>query len=420
MKHAGGFNVVAPPYSPVGGTIPALTPHAVSVSLPKWQDNVDYEEGAERIKQSMTSGYPRFYIHHQIDQVSFLCTLFASRTLIVCVLQLAQITAARFGLPNELCILLPTQKTADSCQSFLTDRPSPVPCRLVPFPIRSASASASPDPDTAAKQRTITVHACFFPAADFGVAKQFWQHTGDGISSRVAERCLTLLGVVGDGCSATAGTAPAAPELVTEAAPIISKSGRYATKNKHYGARAAVSAIPPTLASTPTVPSSKLRYATSKPLARNPSQSDESEPSSLANSVELPPRNGNANGAGLARVDQDEDVLERYVEERYGRNLDLSLAPLAKLAMRRRIAGVLRETPGQAVPVERIEREQAEDSDRGVVGLKEDGVWLYPCGMSAIFHSHQLAMGARKSVGGEVGQSVCFGCVLSYSCAGGS
>lgn len=47
-----------------------MTPHAVSVSLPTWQDNVDYEEGSERIKNSMTSGYPRFYIHHQIDKVS--------------------------------------------------------------------------------------------------------------------------------------------------------------------------------------------------------------------------------------------------------------------------------------------------------------------------------------------------------------
>lgn len=67
-----GFGITAPPYSPVGDTVPSLTPHAVSVSLPKWQDNVDYEEGHERIKKSMSSGYPRFYIHHQIAQVRFL------------------------------------------------------------------------------------------------------------------------------------------------------------------------------------------------------------------------------------------------------------------------------------------------------------------------------------------------------------
>jgi len=64
-----GFRVQPPPDSPVGALVPALTPHAVSVSLPTWQDNVDYEEGAQRIKDAMTSGYPRFFIHHRIQRV---------------------------------------------------------------------------------------------------------------------------------------------------------------------------------------------------------------------------------------------------------------------------------------------------------------------------------------------------------------
>lgn len=86
------ITVGAPPYSPLGAGIPSATPHAVrflnpvsvavrtslncwngcnqvSVSLPTWADNVDYEEGAERIVKAMKSGYPRFFIHHQIDQV---------------------------------------------------------------------------------------------------------------------------------------------------------------------------------------------------------------------------------------------------------------------------------------------------------------------------------------------------------------
>jgi len=65
------FKIDPPPYSPLGDTVPALTPHAVSVSLPTWQDVVDYEEGEQRIKDAMTSGYPRFFIHHQIQKVSF-------------------------------------------------------------------------------------------------------------------------------------------------------------------------------------------------------------------------------------------------------------------------------------------------------------------------------------------------------------
>lgn len=64
-----GFSIAAPPRQKVGDTVPHATAHAVSVALPKFQDNVDYEEGAERIKSAMTSGYPRFFIHHQIQQV---------------------------------------------------------------------------------------------------------------------------------------------------------------------------------------------------------------------------------------------------------------------------------------------------------------------------------------------------------------
>lgn len=118
---------------------------------------------------------------------------------------------------------------------------------------------------------------------------------------------------------------------------------------------------------------------------------------------------------GTSLVEQDEDVLARYVEERYGRNLDLSLAPLAKLAMRRRIAGVLREGPGEAIPVQDMTGAKREESTRGVTGLTEDDVWLYPCGMNAIFHAHQVAMEAWKREGKEVGKSVCFGCVRSRS-----
>lgn len=154
------------------------------------------------------------------------------------------------------------------------------------------------------------------------------------------------------------------------------------------------------------------RYSTSK-LGRTHSAgggdaNSGSEPSSLSNSVEgLPPP---ILENGTLAIDQDEDVLARYVEERYGRNLDLSLAPLAKLAMRRRIAGVLAEQPGQAIAVEDIQNApQGGESTRGVQGLTEDDVWLYSCGMNAIFHAHQLVMGTREAEGKPVGKSVCFG-----------
>ncbi|GAA5916585.1 hypothetical protein JCM6882_002551 [Rhodosporidiobolus microsporus] len=442
------YNILAPPDNPLGATVPAHTPHAVSVSLPTWRDNVDYEEGHPRIKEAMSSGYPRFYIHHRIQR-------------------LADLACSKFGQPDELCILLPTATTASGCSSFLSTLSPPVPSRNVPWAI-SSSAPSSPNPnpnadgETLARTRTVTVHACFFPAADFGAAKQYWQHTGEGVSSRVAERCLILLGEIeADGGDSPRPASPSpspssSPALPTTdasapaAAPRVNgtASGRYGSKSRYQVSKpsapssaldssssssvspAASSSSSATASRPPPVPTSKLRYSTSRPKGNGSpshngatnggegSSSGGSEPPSLANSIadlsaSITSLSTAANGASQIPVEQDEDVLARYVEERYGRNLDLSLAPLAKLAMRRRIAGVLRETPGAAIRVEDQRAPGAEgareESTRGVDGLTEDDVWLYPCGMNAIFHAHQVAMEARRRGGGEVGKSVCFG-----------
>jgi hypothetical protein len=49
----------------VGTPIPSDSKHAVSVALPRWQDNVDYEEGVLKLP----SGYPRFVIHPLVRDV---------------------------------------------------------------------------------------------------------------------------------------------------------------------------------------------------------------------------------------------------------------------------------------------------------------------------------------------------------------
>ncbi|GJN89281.1 hypothetical protein Rhopal_002260-T1 [Rhodotorula paludigena] len=418
-----GFRVQPPPDTPVGSLVPAHTPHAVSVSLPTWQDNVDYEEGEQRIKDAMTSGYPRFFIHHRIQR-------------------LADLACARFAQPDELCILLPTESTARGCSDFLASRSPPVPSRNVPWAVQSTLPDTG---DAANRTRTVTVHACFFPAADFAAAKQYWQHTGEGISSRVAERCLILLGEIdadghdGSGSASPTHATPSVGEGQADATRFYvngssnaaasgsgSGIGRYGSKSRYQVAKGSAStdAAGIDLAARPTI-ASKSRYSTSKVRKNSYSagasgaatpaseaSGSSSEPPSLSASVDqlAPPVLSSAAATnGVGAVEQDEDVLARYVEERYGRNLDLSLAPLAKLAMRRRIAGVLCEQPGEAIPVEDMRGARAEESTRGVQGLTEDDVWLYPCGMNAIFHAHQVAMEAHRRKGKEVGKSVCFG-----------
>lgn len=59
------------PSCPLGSAIPAMVPHAISVSLPTWQDVIGYEEGEKRVVETMQTGYPRFFVHRSIQKVGF-------------------------------------------------------------------------------------------------------------------------------------------------------------------------------------------------------------------------------------------------------------------------------------------------------------------------------------------------------------
>lgn len=56
----------------LGQPVPPFTSHAISMSLPTWRDNIDYEEGEKRVMDVLVNGYPRFYIQKNIEKVSLL------------------------------------------------------------------------------------------------------------------------------------------------------------------------------------------------------------------------------------------------------------------------------------------------------------------------------------------------------------
>jgi len=58
------------PATPLGQAIPSGEVHAVSVSLPTWEDCCDYERGSPRVVNAMQIGYPRFFVHKSIQEVS--------------------------------------------------------------------------------------------------------------------------------------------------------------------------------------------------------------------------------------------------------------------------------------------------------------------------------------------------------------
>ncbi|KAK4971876.1 Cystathionine gamma-synthase [Elasticomyces elasticus] len=292
----------------LGETIPPDTPHAVSVSLPTWSANVGYEEGKDWVVSKMQCGYPRFFIHKSIQH-------------------LAEIIVAKYGTPHEKAMLFPTHAVALRCVDFLSRQHPPThphTFRILDF-VPSPTDAASVDH----KRVQPRLSAVVYPKEHWPTAKVFWQHTGDGISSRRAEFCRKAL---------------EAGQLVERSA--ITDSMRLRKGPKRY-----------------------------QRLSRETNVLDMHE-------------NGDASESGTANAQEP----AQFVEERFGRNLNVAFAAEAKLAIRRRIAGSL--TANVDLP-EAMEKPQDEASKRHVVGFSVDDVYLYPTGMSAIFNTHRAIMTAR-------------------------
>ncbi|KAI3632278.1 hypothetical protein MIR68_009384 [Amoeboaphelidium protococcarum] len=149
----------------VGASIPENITHAVSVSLPTFQSTVDYEEGKLKIK----SGYPRFVLSSNIVKLSQMI-LDAQQT----------DTGVKSALKSAF--LYPTMQSANRCLHFIQSR------------------HELGDEDTVEISKYSDM--CFAVVINCGeyssynalfyLAKSFWQHCGEGISSRLADYTLSL------------------------------------------------------------------------------------------------------------------------------------------------------------------------------------------------------------------------------------
>ncbi|KAL3470184.1 pyridoxal phosphate-dependent transferase [Aspergillus californicus] len=298
-----------------GGSVPPNTDHAVSVSLPTWEANVAYEEGELWLVNKMQCGYPRFFIHPIIQD-------------------LAREIISRYGNPDtEAAILFPSPNTARICESFISSRVSPEESQKIRV------LNLTPTQQLATELPTVTsLLSCVIYLKDHAkIAKQVWQHTGDGVSSRRGEFCLSALK---DGL------------LVEQKASALDATPqRFCKGPRRYQGRGSINGI------------SKA-------------------------------------GSHSATANQPQEGREsvQFIEERFGRNLSTSLANQAKVAVRRRIAGVL------TADVELDEALEKTSEEGRVAGLVESDVYIFPTGMSSIFNSHRLLLKARGPM-----KSICFG-----------
>lgn len=239
----------------------------------------------------------------------------------------------QYGLPEtEKAMLFPSNRCADRCMDFLLQyNPEVDPSRIRILEFVPAPETTTTTTTTTTKFVKPRLSAVIYPKELWPTAKAFWQHTGEGVSSRRAEFCQRAWD----------------EKTLVEASSVSRTTDRVAKGPRRYQKFSA---------------------------ADTTTSSDSSSPTP----VDSP-----------AEPERPEVPLDtaQFVEERFGRNLDLKFASQAKLAVRQRIAGCvtgddkLLASSDDSPPGGR-------ERSRDVPDFTADDIYLFPAGMNAMYHSH--------------------------------
>lgn len=268
----------------------------------------------------MMTGYPRFFVQKPITQ-------------------LAELIVEHYGRSEENAILFPCRAAASRFQDFIAvhgvsqDAASIRILDFVPAPEMANDATSS----------ILGLSAAMYPNRCAKLAKVFWQHTGEGISSRRAVYCKKMMKDGG-----------------LREKDSLEDTGRQCKGPKRY----------------------RRQLSTG--------------------GVDIPSGPDHARQTNGVNGSLDHGDQARFVEERYGRNLNLELAAQAKLAIRRRIAGSLMRNDDLPESLETLTDDQ---QDEGRSSLSTDDVFLYPGGMNSIYNTHRTLRSASR----VLTQTICFG-----------
>jgi len=126
----------------LGKPIPA-SQHAISMCLPRWQDVVGYEERDPATMAKLMLGYPRFLYHPLVEQAF-----------------------RKFKKDHDEAVqIYTTAKAAERCKTYLVAQ----------------------HPDARIELRGNVIS---YPLDCADSAKEYWQHAGEGITSRSAQALL--------------------------------------------------------------------------------------------------------------------------------------------------------------------------------------------------------------------------------------
>lgn len=130
------------------------SPHAVSVCLPTWRDNIGYEEADPRVIDRLQGGYPRFVLHKKV-------------------LRLFEVAAEHADVDAGGCFVFPSRESAARAAEY---------ARLHD----ASQADIHPLPDCQVCAVTVLPE-------NRSLLMQYWQHSGEIVSSRLAEDSLAIL-----------------------------------------------------------------------------------------------------------------------------------------------------------------------------------------------------------------------------------
>jgi cystathionine gamma-synthase len=224
-------------------------------------------------------------------------------------------------------MLFPSTRVAKRCSDFIkAKKPTHAPIYTAPRILDLILEDITDHIGN--REHTVTaVSALIMDDSDFPVATKFWQHTGDGISSRRAEMF------------------------------------HKAFEQGHLKPR-------------------DHSIETPKPTLKGPKRYRRQDSLSALPKAE----------SGNKQQTQDVFGTVQFLEERFGRNLDMSLAKNAKLAIRKRIAGSI--TSDVEID-EALAMPESDHRFRSENSIQLDDIYLYPTGMSSIFNTHRMLLKAR-------------------------
>ncbi|KAG6048559.1 hypothetical protein E4U17_007106 [Claviceps sp. LM77 group G4] len=236
-----------------------------------------------------------------------------------------------YGSASQKVLLFPNPEAAKRCIDFV-DRAQPGSSQQIG--ILELVLDPSKPISLLMKKLSPTISAVFLPEHSYAVARQYWQHTGDGVSSRRAEFCHDLF----------------------KNGYLIPGSG------------------------------AEVAHGVSTRATRGPKRYQRA---GLDDSG-LEAQKFNVQVQELANTEVSQES-PRFLEERFGRNLDLNLLERAQLAIRRRIAGSL--TQGSDLQTDSSACVTL--NSRGMQDLDANDVYLFPAGMNAIYNAHRALFAAR-------------------------